>query len=198
MDIEQRFADALKKLAERRDADSSARATLAALRRGLGKQPGDAPEMYRFVQPRIGVRSPSDENRFYLVASLFAAHQISPGEQDADIPRRANIGASLRQFAGAKPEAVESTERRFSALLQCDEEELADHLRHAVSLLKSEEIPVHWAQLLRDIARWDNPRKYAQRDWARAYWMSKQDDENDPKESETTAEMGNDPNEEGA
>jgi len=205
MDIEQRFASDLARLAATRDSNSSARATLAILRRGLGKAPGDAPEMYRYVQPRIAAVPERDEDRFYLVASLFAAHQISwpapEAESNAGPARRVDIGTSLRQFVVRKPDAAEGTERRFSALLQCDRTELPEHLRHAVSLLKSEEIPVQWAQLLRDIARWHYDGKPAQRQWARSYWNSTPQNATDTDETTTTAitaNTGDDSDEKGA
>ena len=177
MSSEQRFVNSLVRLARTRDEDPSARATLAMLRRGLGKEPGDAPEMYRFVQPRLAAVEEWDERRYYLVASLFAAHQINWPESNTIDPRRANIGASFRRLIKAKPETSNSTQRRFEALLECDREELPSHLRHAVSLLKSGEIWIHWEQLLRDIARWDREGKPVQRQWARAFWSERSDDE---------------------
>lgn len=172
MDSEQRFVNDLLRLARTKDEDPKARATLAMLRRGLGKEPGDAPEMYRFVQPRLAAVAEWDEWRYYLVASLFAAHQINWSETDTTPARRANIGASSRRLINAKPETSDSTQRRFEALLECDREELPIHLRHAVSLLKSGEIPIHWEQLLHDIYRWHWQGKPVQRDWARAFWGS--------------------------
>ena len=172
MSSEQRFVNSLVRLARTKDEDSNARATLAMLRRGLGKEPGDAPEMYRFVQPRLAAVEEWDEWRYYLIASLFAVHQINWPETDTTDPRRANIGASFRRLINAKPETSDSTQRRFEALLECDREELPDHLRHAVSLLKSGDIWIHWEQLLRDIYRWHQQGKPVQRQWARSFWNS--------------------------
>jgi CRISPR system Cascade subunit CasB len=55
-------------------------------------------------------------------------------------------------------------------LLNSHVDELSRHLRHAVGLLKSREVPVDWVQLLHDIPRWDYPSRRVQRDWARAFW----------------------------
>jgi len=179
MSTEQRFVNYLVRLAHTRDSDPTARATLAMLRRGLGKEPGEAPEMYRYVQPRLAAVAEWDEGRYYLVASLFAAHQVNWHETDTPDPRRLNIGASFRQFINAKPESSDSTQRRFEALLECDREELPIHLRHAVSLLKSGDTWIHWEQLLRDIAQWNCEGKPVQRRWARAYWNGQSPDETD-------------------
>ena len=64
----------------------------------------------------------------------------------------------------------ELAEKRFVALLNCHQEDLPDHLRHAVSLLRSKEIPIDWARLLRDLRWWHREDKRVQRDWARAFW----------------------------
>lgn len=198
MSIEQEFIKKLEGLARRKDEDPQARATLAKLRRGLGKTPGDTPEMYPFVQPLIWGIGKDDEDRFYLVAALFASHQISWSASDETSSYYRNMGESLRRFTGAKREAAKSTERRFAALLQCDRNTLPNHLHHAVALLKTAELPIDWGQLLWDIARWEEDetkgkkltpiqrdwereRKPAQRSWARAFWQDAIDTEqNDP------------------
>ena len=62
-------------------------------------------------------------------------------------------------------------ERRFVALLNCRAEDLPDHLRQFISLLKTNDMPIDWAQLLRDVIRWDYDED-VQRNWARAFWAA--------------------------
>src|SRR2546426_9537486 len=123
------------------------RAALAALRRSLGKAPGEAAEAHRYVLPFTGNATQRDEDTYYLVGALFALHQINwPPNEESNGPT--NFGAS---FAWLKREVEsDSIEKRFVALLNCHQEDLPDHLRHAVSLLRSKEIPIDWARLLRD------------------------------------------------
>ena len=153
------------------------RAALAALRRGLGKPPGTAPETWPHVEPFIGQRrSGRYEDACYTVAALFASHW----QAQWDGPHHhvhSNLGASFRLLAKRRTTesgegADKSIERRFLALLSCRESELHQHLRHAVSLLKAGDVPVpvDWGQLLKDIPWWHHPERYAQRRWARAYW----------------------------
>lgn len=164
MSVEQRFAQALATLAQRND-----RGALAALRRGLGKPPGTAPEMFPFVAPHLPRNaSPLLERACYLVAALFALHPSSwetpkPGDLST------NLGASFAVLAQRSTNRQGVT-RRFLHLLLAHEEELADHLRHAVSLLKSQSVPVDWAQLLWDVQRWSSDDRRVQRQWARAYY----------------------------
>ncbi len=65
------FIRDLEGLAERED-----RGALAALRRGLGKQPGAAPEMFPYLAPWTQHEHGWGEECMYLVASLFALHPV--------------------------------------------------------------------------------------------------------------------------
>jgi CRISPR system Cascade subunit CasB len=148
------------------------RAALAALRRGLGKEVGDAPQMYPYIVRALDGVDEHHEGAFYLIASLFALH---PSVGPVDAERRANLGVSLLRLAleiereGNKRDGVD---RRMVALLNASPRDLPEHLRHAIGLLKSKDIAVDWAQLLRDVQDWGLPDHRVQRAWARAYWAS--------------------------
>jgi len=144
------------------------RAVLAALRRGLGRRPGAAPEMYPYLVPWTSHLSGWREEVFYLVASLFASHPVSWHGEGAS-----NFGASMAQVRAK--EGGDSTQRRFVALLNSHRDDLPDHLRHAVSLCASKEVPVNWGRLLRDLPSWDDDSRWVQLRWAREFW--KRDDE---------------------
>ncbi|MCL5026306.1 MAG: type I-E CRISPR-associated protein Cse2/CasB [Chloroflexi bacterium] len=160
---ESAFVRYLEQLAAEED-----RGALAALRRGLGKPPGEAPELYPYVMPWLGGQvSPWDEDAFFLVASLFGLHQRSWNRPEAR-PGFTNFGASLARLKDGKQDAA--VERRFIALLNAHADDLPEHLRHLVSLLASKETPIDWAQLLNDIRRWDRDGQPVQREWARAFW----------------------------
>ena len=144
------------------------RAALAALRRGLGRQPGEAPEMYPYVVPWTSHLSGWREAVYYLVASLFAAHPVSWHGEGAS-----NFGASM---ARVRPQGGgDSTERRFVALLNSRRDDLPEHLRHAVSLCASKEVPVNWARLLRDLPNWDDESRRVQLNWAREFWRREEE-----------------------
>jgi CRISPR system Cascade subunit CasB len=140
------------------------RATLAAFRRGLGRQPGEAPEMYPYLVPWTSHMSGWREEIFYLVASLFASHPVSWHGVGAG-----NFGASMAQVKAK--EGGDSTQRRFVALLSSHRADLPEHLRHAVSLCASKEVAVNWSRLLRDLPQWDDAQRRVQLRWARAFWQ---------------------------
>jgi CRISPR system Cascade subunit CasB len=174
---EQRFIAYLAGLAgksesgEERKGKQKHLGALAALRRGLGKPSADASEMFPYVVPFIGDHmSLRRQDDYFLVASLFAAHQIiwpHPSEQQ-HAGERTNLGASFHRLAIAVNSS--SIEQRFVALLNAEREDLPDHLRHAISLLKSRDIPVDWLQLLLDLRGWDWDSRSVQRSWALAFW----------------------------
>jgi len=158
------------------------RAALAALRRGLGKPPGTAPEMHPYVAPWLGSDTkPWQDDAYYVVAALFALHQKS-WHRAADATRPTNLGASFAWLA--RETKSESIEKRFVALLNCHRDDLPAHLQHAVSLLKSKEVPIDWAQLLADVRRWGFETRGVQRKWAKAFWG------NSPSTAPASSEQG--------
>lgn len=178
------FISRLEALVEKGD-----RGALAMLRRGLGKQ---APfEAYRFMPFR---RTRWQEEAALLIGPLFALwHQGE--EKPGGATENGNLGASLLALvhvmvleAVKHDDAMKRVERRFSALLNCHAEDLKAHLHHAVSLLKSKEVPINWRRLLRDVEQWDHEDRWVEREWARAFWASKAEDStlpDDQAEAET-------------
>jgi CRISPR system Cascade subunit CasB len=137
------------------------RAALARLRRGLGKGPATATEMHPLVLPWLPRGLTTDqEDACYLIASLFATHPEPGGEE--------SLGSALARLKDGP--GGDSLEKRFVALLNCHEDDLPGHLRHAVSLLRSRGVSVGWEGLLADVLAWGRPGRSVQRRWARDYW----------------------------
>jgi len=148
---------------------SENRAALAALRRGLGKPPGEAAELFPYVVPWIPQQASAwEETTYYLVASLFALHPVVwPDESERGSSR--NFGASMARLS-VNQDRREAVERRFVALLNAHRDDVAEHVRRAVAMLKAADIPVDWAQLLEDLRRWDWQDRPVQRRWAKSFW----------------------------
>lgn len=159
-----RFVQSLKQLVERQDLGA-----LAALRRGLGRPEGTTSEMYPYVIPHLPPDPwPGEGEAYFLIGALFAWHQLdaTPTQESRDT----SFGASYRRLVGVV--GSESIERRFIALLNAHRDDIPDHLRHAVGLLRSKEIRIDWTRLLRDVIRWDHPNRVVQQAWARSYWYT--------------------------
>ena len=139
----ERYVAHLEALAKRED-----RASLARLRRASGKPPGTVPEALPLIVPFL----PGDQHEhwaYFVLGPLFAMHPESAHE--------GNMGTTYRGFGDH-----ESASKRFVALLNCHEDELATHLRQAISLAKSKQIPVNYRQLLKDIINCTQPNRVVQ------------------------------------
>lgn len=138
------------------------RGALAALRRGLGQDPGSAVAMYPYVVRWLPAQaSRRTEDAYYLIAALFAYHPDPGGA--------GNLGATFRSTLSAEGDNT-AIERRFTALLAAHPDDLPFYLRQAVGFLKSKERPIDWSQLLTDLLAWSHPDGYVQKQWARAFW----------------------------
>ena len=158
----------LRYLAANTDKISECRAALAELRQGVQNPIRAA----RHVAPYLGERDQPDEEWFYQVASLFALHRVHA--------ERVTLGDAFRRMNDDSG----SVEKRFLSLLSARKEQLPDHLRHAVSLLKAREIPLDWERLLYDVKGWDREGKPVQRYLARRFYR-KSNDTTDPTEGGT-------------
>jgi len=136
---------------------------LAVMRRGLMGNPVEDLNLYRFVASHVPDpdRQTPREPIYYLIASLYALNSRSGGD--------GNMGKHLRQAAG-KRDDMEAAERRFTALLNTQMDDLNKPLRQAVTLLAQQELPVNWTALFDDLLHWAHPRKYVQRAWANGFW----------------------------
>ncbi len=137
------------------------RGKLASLRRGLGQPPGTCVAMYPIVAARLPHNySRVEEERYYLIASLFGFHPLSI--------KVGNMGDHMRCASGK--EITIAVERRFVNLLSTHWEDLSDQMRQAVSFLKSKEQPINWQQLFFDLKLWGHPDRLTQRHWANSFW----------------------------
>jgi CRISPR system Cascade subunit CasB len=157
----QPFIEYLERIRDGND-QSRARAILATLRRGLGKEPGEDANVMRYVVPYLPAEGqPWKERPYFLIASLFALHPEPGGS--------GNMGKHFAAIRQGNPNE-EAIERRFTVLLNTHEDDLDGQLRQAVSLCKAHSVPIDWHQLLRDVQGWGHPNRRVQRTWARSFW----------------------------
>lgn len=136
------------------------RGALANLRSGLGKEPGEMARVHMHVVPYLPEERWNDR-WYYITATLFGSF---PKQQSGR-----SLGAAFRPLR-AKSDSMEA---RFVALLNAHPDDLADHLRHTISLLKANEQPIDWFQLLDDLLQWNHPERHVQLKWARDFYKSK-------------------------
>lgn len=160
-----RFIKYLESLVKQKD-----RAALANLRRGLGKPPQTAMEMYPYLGQFLSQEPKRNyENAIFIVAALFAYYPDAKSTSG-------NLGASLRRYF--EETKSDSVEKRFVALLNAEADELPNYLRQIVGLLKSKEIAVNWEQLFKDVQFWNSENSRVREKWARGFWGNSGNDHN--------------------
>jgi len=147
------------------------RGALAALRRGLQYDLGRCPDMYPYVIPWLEhVKGKWERDIYYLIASLFAFHPSTT--------HKGNIGDVFRKLSLKRMEN-KSLEQRFVNLLRSNPEDLPFLMRQAISLAKSEKIPINWHELFFDLKRWPYESNFpAYEKWAQSFWKQESKKEN--------------------
>lgn len=162
-----RFVESLVDLEAREQ-----RGALAALRRSLQEPTGVAmsacPYVERFLPPEEDRRDGGfTERAYYLVGALFALHpEHAEGVSLGHAFRRIN-DTTVEGKKGADNQSVRS---RFVALLDAHEDDVADHLRHAVSLARANKISIDWVRTLKQLLNWRSPDRWVQRRLASDFW----------------------------
>jgi len=166
--------------------ESYARASLAKLRRGIGKNPGSLPDIWEHTLEGLPEEflSKTGEPTYaewatYLAITLFALHQ--QGKDWDKKPMSVSgqkIGEAVRKYAPKDDPSEEAVKRRFDAAVTSDSpEELAHHLRVIVQLLKSKDIPLDYPQLAEDLFRFQFPesRDGVRLSWGQSYYLIRKD-----------------------
>lgn len=135
------------------------KAALANLRRGIGRVPGELPELWGgFLQdmpPEFFSRSgepTAAEWAVYLSLTLFALHQQS--QEKPMCADGVGIGQAVRRLADKQREDPQESGafKRFNALITADSmEEVSHHLRGLVQFLRREGLPLDYPQLAFDL-----------------------------------------------
>ena len=98
----------------------------------------------------------------YLTAALWAAHPKETNGQKLPIGK----ACALQQISSGST----STERRFIALLDADDDQLPHRLRQMVALLK--DYNIDWDHLLNGLIYWNASQKRTQNSWARDFYRT--------------------------
>lgn len=132
----------------------------ARLRRNAGRTLGESRGVlglfYRILPYGVPER---DHERFFLIATLYPL--ATPGSDD-------NFGGTLRRVRAATNR--DSLDRRVTALLDADEQQLRFRLRQLIKLAESNRVSVNWQRLLEDLRWWSHPERRVQRQWAMTYF----------------------------
>ncbi|MER6010192.1 type I-E CRISPR-associated protein Cse2/CasB [Streptomyces bluensis] len=154
-------------------------AELAVLRRGIGKEAGSVPEMWRFHRASLDSYEadtglPSARLRAeHTALTLFAVHQQS--QRKSMHQEKTGLGQALRRLRQSdkyksNPETLDT---RVNVLATSfDVAELAHHLRGLTTLLRGIQQPLDYTRLYYDVLGWHSPegQDRARRRWGAQYY----------------------------
>lgn len=143
------------------------RAQLANLRRGIGKKPGDLPELWGTLfadMPENMMSQTGEPTRaewaVYIALTLYALHQQSKNIRAKNMHCTENNGR-LGLAIGSlikDPEDRERIARRFNAFATANDiQEAAHYLRGVIDLLRADDISLDYVQLACELYRFQDP-----------------------------------------
>lgn len=146
------------------------RASLANLRRGVGRKPGEVPQLYGELLEDMpedlyskGNEPTYTEWAVYIALTLYALHQQSKDVHENNMNQE-NI--SLGEAAARLEEDKDDRERiwkRFYVLaVSEDMQEMSYHLRGMIQMLRDKDIPLDYPRLSKDLFLYQCSRESAE------------------------------------
>lgn len=148
-------------------------AELAALRRGINKEAGTIPAMWRFYTTLTADgRRTNSLIAEHLALTLYAVHQQSR----ANPMHRPGIGlgSAIRSLAASEKTSEPAVDKKFSAAAtSAIADELGLHLRGLITRLRDIGQPLDYTLLFRDLRDWPNVDRQAaiRRRWGAQYFV---------------------------
>ncbi len=186
VEVSKFVASRLHSLAESRN-EAAVRATLARMRRGVGRSPGEMPELWEVLFADAPERLAGKQDypsrgewAAYTALTLFGMHQ-----QGKDLKQRGmhkpgeRLGLAVRKLVKS-PDDEQRIKRRFDIVATSDTpEEFAYHVRGLIQLLKAADIPLDYAQLAQDLYRFQfsDGRDRVRLTWGRDFYRFQRSNE---------------------
>jgi len=171
--------------------NSWSKAALAKLRRGIGKEIGEMPELLEYVLSSLPEEFYQKRNNeiekaekaIYQALTLFAFHQqgknIFMGAKDNECG--SSLGSAIRLLINKNPDKEVAIKRRFDKILtSANIEELAVHSRGIIGMLKDSNIPVDYINYANDLYWFQYPegKKRVILRWSEDYFRFSEKGEN--------------------
>lgn len=137
------------------------KAALAHLRRGIGRAPGDLPELWGVFLQDMPIEFQSttgepsrEEWAVYLALTLYAIHQQGHAlPTDNMNQREMPLGRAARRLVKPGEDVAESSAlKRFNRLATASNmREISQHLRGMIQLMRAKGIPLDYPRLAADL-----------------------------------------------
>ncbi len=145
--------------------DNTARASFARLRRGAGHIPGEIPQIWGdflldLPDELLGTKTKisAAEWSVYIALTLFAMHQQGKDRKTQPMHKEGiSLGAAANRLIQTEDDRQRIANRFYPVATASDTEELSNRLRGLVTLLKSEDIPLDYVMLAKDLYLFQHP-----------------------------------------
>jgi CRISPR system Cascade subunit CasB len=182
--------------------ESFVRATLANLRRGIGKAPGSIPAVWEWTLSELPEQLLSQNGEatygewaIHTAMTLYALHQQGKDVRTANMNKSdCKLGQGIRRLAFTRvqgqgeQDADQGVVARFQAMVTSNSiPELSSHLKGIVQLLKTVDIPLDYSRLAVDLYEFQFPqnRNRVRLRWGQEYYaanyMRKDEQDNESK-----------------
>ncbi len=139
------------------------RADLANLRRGIGKKPGELPQLWEllfrdFPEELMSQNGTPTWEEWAVTGALtlYALHQ--QGSDQKMHVKGQKLGTAIGSLVASDEERLKPVQRRFNAFATAKSmPECMHHLRGLIQLLRSEGIPLDYAELAGDLYTFQMP-----------------------------------------
>jgi len=150
-------------------------ADLAALRRGIGREPGSVPEMWPYYTTLTENGAITQRLRAeHLALTLFAVHQQS---QSQPVHReRVGLGTAVLALRRSERFSPDAVDRRFGAAATATSlNEVAHHVRGLLTQIRGlpSQPGLDYARLFDDLRSWQSPEwcSAVRRRWGAQYFV---------------------------
>lgn len=184
------------------------KAILAKLRRGVGRAPGDVPEIWSTVLSGMpeALMSTTDEPSYAeqaacIVLPLFALHQQGHDPIDAPMHKKdMPLGQAVRMLAekDTDSDSVDAQDRALRRLQMVattsNLSETARYLRAIVQLLRQKDIPLDYAALAKDLYWYQFPEHASdvRLGWGREFYRDRKKNAETSEKDGAATEKGED------
>lgn len=183
-----------------RRSEPQIRAAHANLRRGVGRKPGELPQLYgEFLEDMPETlyskgNEPSDaEWAVYMAVTLYALHQQSKDIRENNMNQKdVSLGAAASKLVVNKDDKDEKERiwKRFYVMASSEDmQEMSYHLRGLIQLLRDKDIPLDYPRLAEDLFWFqcsresaDNVRLKWGRDFYKKLNVENEEDNNNEKD----------------
>jgi len=150
------------------------RAMMANLRRGVGKQAGELPELWEMIFDRMPEKllgKNQAEWAVYTALTLYAMHQQSC-EQNMN-QEKISVGLASAKLVKNEDDTERILKRLNLVVTAVSPEDLAYHLRSIIQLLRQEEIALDYAKLAKELYlfQYEENTSVIGLNWGRDFWQ---------------------------